>query len=62
MKLLVRCAGCNRALRPRRYGHGWVDSRGITYCTAVIEGTVLISCAYHYIEGEEQRHYPEVAR
>ena len=59
MKLLVRCAGCGRALRPRRYGPGWSDSRGITYCTAVMRDGVLVSCDYHYVAGEEQRHFRE---
>ena len=48
----------------RQRTNGWWASRrgtGWSYtCREVIEGGHLTMADYHYVEGETQRHFPEV--
>jgi hypothetical protein len=55
------CADCGRRVERRRNGH-WAERITSTSwsftCRAVVEGDVLVSADYHYVEGEQQRHFP----
>lgn len=59
--LQERCADCGRKVERGRNGH-WGARRTeppslVFVCRSTIEGGVLVAADYHYIEGEEQRHF-----
>jgi hypothetical protein len=60
----VNCADCGKPVELRRGGRWGVEVGPNSYsftCRTIIEGDRLIRADYHYVEGEEQRHYnPEI--
>lgn len=61
----MKCAGCGQEVVLHRGGHWAVEKvvEGHEHysfcCRTEIEGRppVLIKASYHYVEGEEQRHW-----
>lgn len=60
---LNTCADCGKKVKRRSYGTGWIDRFGATVCRSKESERdgqpILVSADYHYIYGEEQRHFPK---
>ena len=52
-----QCADCGKQVTPRRTRPGWKDKDNLLICRGRISDGKLIWADYHYVEGEEQRHW-----